>query len=344
MEETDKILQSTNEEIRRLKQQIDLLELATAKDNSRTESTNVQVAAQNNTPLAYTHDKDFSRVNALLSTTPRLQLRAPPFTPGQPDIWFAILENIFEQQHITEDCEKFTFAISNLDQRATAIVSDVILHPPLQQAYVTLKTSLIARCTKLPEQRISQVMYQEKRGERCPSDFWRHLRALVDASIISNKLLLHVWQQQLPQQVQLTLMAYEGQSVETLLQIADRACATLQSSMIASVTSAVTSTTEAEHDSSELSGESMLSCAATSYKQKPNIAEGIKQLQATMEKMATRLTNLELQTSTSNKAHSHSKQDQDQAKDFCWYHRRFGPRATRCTKPCGYPNGDGSPL
>ncbi|XP_049809407.1 uncharacterized protein LOC126252551 [Schistocerca nitens] len=142
------------------------------------------------------------------------------------------MENIFVQQQIVDDFEQFTLVVCNLDQRASSVVSDIIMQPPPQQAYATLKTALILRCTKPVDQRITQLLYHEKCGDRSPSDFYWHLRAMVDPSVFSDTLLLDIWQQQLPPRVDLTLIAYEGWRLSELLQVADRAHSLLDSRAI----------------------------------------------------------------------------------------------------------------
>ncbi|XP_049794839.1 uncharacterized protein LOC126207402 [Schistocerca nitens] len=133
------------------------------------------------------------------------------------------MENIFMQQQIVDDFLQFTLVICNLDQRASSVVSDIIMQSPPQQVYATLKTALILHCTKPVDQQITQLLYHEKPGDRLPSDFYRHLCAMMDPSVYSDTLLVHIWQQQLPLQVCSTLISYEGRPLSEMLQVADRA-------------------------------------------------------------------------------------------------------------------------
>ncbi|XP_049815543.1 uncharacterized protein LOC126262771 [Schistocerca nitens] len=237
----------------------------------------------------------------------RLQIRPPPFVPERPEIWFAIMENIFVQQQIVNDLEQFTLVICNLDQRASSVVSDIIMQPPPQQAYATLKTALISRCTKPVDQRISQLLYHEKRGDRSPSDFYRHLRAMVDPSVFSDTLLLHIWQQQLPPQVGLTLIAYEGRPLSELLQVADRAHSLFDSraTVAAAATTSANDTSRARPEPVDAAPPA---CAATTARRAPDATEDFRSLRAAIDQLTAQLQRLEPRDVAAADTHTRRRQ------------------------------------
>lgn len=351
MEEAAKTLVAVQEQIQELQRQIEFLEVSTPSIDDSSAATNVPIPAISSVPQTHASVEGRTQNLALTPSTPRLQLRAPQFSPTQPEIWFAILENIFTHQKITDDQEKFTLAVSNLDQRATSVVSDIILQPPRHQAYHALKTALITRCTKSPAQKLTQLLYHERRGDRSPSEYWRHLRSMVEVNLISNELLIHIWQQQLPSQVQLTLIAHEGQSLDKLLRIADRAYDTVGAAAVASMASTNTEDTRSNQASEVVDGQTQV-CVAAASRRTSNLSETQQDLQTTLEKLVDRLQALERQMGTDKRRRTRRSanlqaQEHNEAQEcnpgICWYHRRFGPQATKCTKPCSYPNGKGGP-
>ncbi|XP_049855496.1 uncharacterized protein LOC126336060 [Schistocerca gregaria] len=172
------------------------------------------------------------------------------------------MENIFAQQQIVDDFEQLTLVICNLDQCASSVISDIIMQHPPQQAYATLKTVLISRYTKPVHQQITQLLCHEKNGDRSPSYFYCHLCAMVDPSVFSDTLLVHIWQQQLPPQLCLTLIAYEGRPLNELLQVAD-----IPHSMFNSRSTVANATTTLTNDTSRARPEPIEvappACAAT---------------------------------------------------------------------------------
>jgi hypothetical protein len=67
---------------------------------------------------------------------------------------------------------------SQLDQRYTSEVEDIILSPPKRDSYIKLKTELERRLSPSEEQRI-RYLHTIEMGGRKPSQLLRHLGSLA---------------------------------------------------------------------------------------------------------------------------------------------------------------------
>jgi hypothetical protein len=78
--------------------------------------------------------------------------RVPPFWPEKPAMWFAQLERQFSLSNMTQDATKFYYIISQLDNKYTAEVEDVISNPPPIGRYDRTRAELIRRLSLSKEQ------------------------------------------------------------------------------------------------------------------------------------------------------------------------------------------------
>ncbi|HBK82410.1 MAG TPA: hypothetical protein DDZ41_02250, partial [Flavobacterium sp.] len=69
----------------------------------------------------------------------------PIFWHSNPRLWFKQAEIIMTSARYTTDDTKFNHIVKHLNESQCNLVSDVILNPPENQKYETLKMSLIKR-------------------------------------------------------------------------------------------------------------------------------------------------------------------------------------------------------
>ncbi|CAH0551106.1 unnamed protein product [Brassicogethes aeneus] len=112
----------------------------------------------------------------------RVTVKLPPFWKDKPTLWFAQVEAQFMIAHITQEITKYSYVISHLDERYANEVEDLIINPPANTPYTTLKTEIIRRLSVSEERRVRQLLMEEELGDRTPSQFLRHLRSLVASS------------------------------------------------------------------------------------------------------------------------------------------------------------------
>lgn len=241
----------------------------------------------------------------------KVALRAPPFWPDEPELWFAQLESQFTLIGLTQDSTKYAHVLSQLDTKYAKEVKDVITNPPPTEKYEAIKNALIQRVSASQEQRIYQLLEHEELGDRKPSQFLRHLRTLAGTTV-PDQLLRTLWLARLPSQMRVILATRAQDRLEDVAEQADRI--------------------------QEVSGRFVSEVTASSSD---------KTISEQLSKLALRLDEIEKQERQSRgKRRSRSRsRDNKKQPDNCYYHRRFGNRARKCTKPCNFqtPKEEGSP-
>ncbi|XP_029680763.1 uncharacterized protein LOC115246214 [Formica exsecta] len=128
----------------------------------------------------------------------RLVVKAPPFWPDEPELWFAQLESQFTLGGITQDATKYFYVLTHLETRYACEIRDIVTQPSAQGKYDAVKKALTQRLTATQEQRICQLLEHEKLGDRKPSQFLRHLQTLANNNV-PEQLLRTLWLGRLPQ-------------------------------------------------------------------------------------------------------------------------------------------------
>jgi len=121
----------------------------------------------------------------------RAAVRLPPFWSDRPGICFAQAEAQFALAFVTSEKTKFNYAISQLEYRHAAEIEDIIITPPADEPYTTLKTELVRRLSSSRDQRIRQLLTHEEIGDREPSHFLQHLKSL--APDVPDDFMRSIW-------------------------------------------------------------------------------------------------------------------------------------------------------
>jgi cleavage and polyadenylation specificity factor subunit 1 len=133
----------------------------------------------------------------------RIAARLPPLWPNRPAAWFTQAEAQFHLAGITNEITKFYYVISHMGERYVGEIEDIVNSPPPRDPYTHLKNELIQRLYPTKEQRARQLFEFEEMGDRCPSQFLRHLRTL--APDIPSDYLRSLWSSRLPPNVRAIL-------------------------------------------------------------------------------------------------------------------------------------------
>lgn len=268
--------------------------------------------------------KPGGRVSTVLNQN---KLKIPPFSPDDPDIWFALLEGQFAVLNITEDAQKFNSVITHLDLVHAKAVKDIIISPPPLLKYDKIKTELIKRLSASHENKVRQLLTHEELGDRKPSQFLRHLQDLAGPKV-PDDFIKSIWTNRLPKNIQTVLASQSSQSLDQLTELADRISEIILPSNVTSTSSSAVSA----HASSEI---------------------------AELKKMVEKLT-LKLEEHTRAETCGINRRARSQKRQFsskprsrsnssyrkypvCWYHVKHGDNAHRCTKPCDYKKAENIP-
>ncbi|XP_041980527.1 uncharacterized protein LOC121734154 [Aricia agestis] len=251
----------------------------------------------------------------------KVGVRVPPFWADEPEIWFAQVEGQFNISGITNDSTKFHYVIAQLDNQYSREVKDIIINPPATKKYEKLKSELISRLGISNETKIKKLLMHEELGDRKPSHFFRHLKDLAGHGV-PDEFIKSIWTSRLPRGVQMVLAGQPAStSLEDLCDLADRvndlACS---SPSVAAV-------------SREAPG-SVLSDLAREIAE---LRKQFQQFQASSGRSRSRTRGHQGRQRSSSRQRSQSNY---RKYPLCWYHGKFGDKASRCIRPCDYKSAE----
>ncbi|XP_064486078.1 uncharacterized protein LOC135398623 [Ornithodoros turicata] len=255
-----------------------------------------------------------------ISTTTTLRL--PSFWIKNPKTWFRQVEALFQARRIQNQMTKYCEVLPLILPVLIDDIDDVLSSIRPDNAYDTLKSAIVSRTTVSERARIQQLLTTNGLGDRRPSQLLHRMRQLLfDRSDDHSAILRELFLNRLPQDVRLILGGSDDVAFERLADLADR-ITDYASAGVATVRSPTAAPPPA---TSELEGT-------------------IARLAGEMEKMLTQLADLQAslhgQTrrprSNSRRRPRASSQQRTQSPQYCWYHRRFKHRSTRCQAPCSW--------
>jgi hypothetical protein len=241
-------------------------------------------------------------------------VRLPPFWAKRPAVWFAQAEAQFFLTGVSSETTKFFRVISQLDHRYAVEVEDIITSPPERDSYTKLRNELVQRLSPSREQRIRQLLTFEEIGDRKPSQLLRHLRGL--APDVPEDFLRNIWSSRLPPNIQATLAGQQECSLDAAASCADRISEVVPQPALAEdrrpLPPGGDNQRRAGPSSHQLQGPPLSSRDPGSSTRRPDPGP------------------------RNSRTNSRSPSRGDTAPTLCWYHRRFGARAQKCTPPCAY--------
>ncbi|XP_070167522.1 uncharacterized protein [Polyergus mexicanus] len=231
----------------------------------------------------------------------RIAVRIPPFWSDEPELWFAQLEGQLTLSNITDDGIKFAQVISRMEPEQAREVKDIITHPPAHQKYEIIKRALIQRLSVSHEQRIRQLLEHEELGGRKPSHFLRHLSTLAGTTV-PDDLLRTLWLGRLPTQMQAILITRTQDKLEDVAEQADHI-----------------------HE---------VGTQMEALRQQ--VAALTTEMTGLARRMAKDKTRNRSRGRQRKRSRSRTRDRTPRQEGVCFYHRRFGSKAEKCTKPCAY--------
>ena len=101
-------------------------------------------------------------------------------------MWFAQVEAQFATKHITAEATKYSYVVAALTPDIAQEVRDILLAPPADNPYKTLREELIKRTSATEQKRLQQLLNEEVLGDRKPTQFLRHMRKLLGDRVLDD--------------------------------------------------------------------------------------------------------------------------------------------------------------
>ncbi|KAL1509077.1 hypothetical protein ABEB36_003875 [Hypothenemus hampei] len=240
-----------------------------------------------------------------------LNITLPTFWRHKPQLWFYQIEGKFRNRGIRSDSSKYDAVLEALDSSAILEVCDIIESAPEGNKYEYLKQALIKRFSISTERQLHELLSEIELGDRKPSQLLRHMRELAQGKA-TDDLLRAKWLALLPASVHNTLKVLPKATLNELADVAD--------SIMENTNPFVMSTSNFPP-----------SCAAVI----PNSLENrLSSLEKVVAELSTAVKKLTKTSQHRNRSRARSRSLSSSGE--CFYHRKFGDNAAKCTQPCTF--------
>lgn len=283
-------------------------------------------------------NKTKSKVEANQRLTKPLEPKLSQFTKKYPEIWFAQAELQFEHYGCKSDTAKYIHVCKAIPESMYKDIGDILVNPPADDRYQTLKTALINRCSPSDEKRFEYLISKVDLGDNRPSEAYRTMKTMVGENLVSNQLLYQTWRLKLPEAMQIPLIAMEGiKTIDEIIELADRMF-------------------DASHSSGSLCSTSRQTTSSRSDKSTENLLETrIAKLEELMSKQSVSRSRSPTPSTSNNsnfsrrrynrsRSRNGSRSRSDDAKKLCWYHWKWNDKAKHCIPPCDFQQNSEKPV
>lgn len=242
-------------------------------------------------------------------------LKIPPFWNNRPDLWFLQVESQFRVKNISASSTKYDYLVASLPAETMELVGDILQAPPTSDKYEKLKHQLLERSRDSEEQRLNILLHKVELGDSKPSELYRQMESLAgDNSLVNKSLLKKLWLNKLPSTVQTCLIAVESKHTqEELFNIADK--------IVISTTSSSPQISAVQRHSSP-------------HKNSPSFSDTIRKLENRIKKLEIGNSRARSRSQSRSRSLNRKYTSPHRTQDLCWYHKRHGNNANKCTPPC----------
>jgi hypothetical protein len=261
-------------------------------------------------------------------------MKLPAFWRRDPKLWFSQIEAQFHSHLVRSDTSKYYAVIAALDCSTLQPVSNIIANPPATGKYDAVKKTLIDSYSDSREQQIRKLLKELDLGDRKPSELLREMKTLA-SDHVDDQMLQTLWLHRLPLNVQLLVSASDGVPLEKMASIADKLVEIVSNRGSPSIAAIANEP------------------APPAVTPQTTIAETLKSLQEQITALTTTVKQLanrgRYHSQQRQRSQSRNRNDNNEAdkqnqvdNDICFYHRRHGNQARKCTTPCKFVPSSGN--
>lgn len=255
----------------------------------------------------------------------------PPFWPLRPELWFLRVEGIMATHNVTEDAEKFNLVVGFLDLDTLDGVDDTVTNPPASDKYKTLKDAIIKLTGKTAEKKLQEAMSGMTLGDDKPSQLWRKLKSRASTHL-DEKALKVRWMGLLPTSVSMMLNLVESEDMGKVAETADKLMEASRSDVMA--VGPTRTPSPSRHTASLDQAQELANLKAAVSQLTSLVLQGCRcQMQQPPGSHQPR---------SRSRSHQRSRAASPAVQGWCWYHRKHGANAVRCTQPCTFQVSPGA--
>lgn len=182
------------------------------------------------------------------------------------------------------------------------------------------------------EEKLKQLLSREELGDRKPSQFLRHLQGLAGPSVPTD-FLKTLWTSRLPPNLQTLVATQAGLTLDKVAELADTVNAIAPAVCHVASTNIMPTPSSSDTDNNDVT------------RQIADLTQQVAALSASFHGGRSSRRQGTSQRRSSSRRFS-SERSRRHGSHYCWYHRKFGAAAYRCTQPasCTFksenPRGD----
>ncbi|KAG8196267.1 hypothetical protein JTE90_023822 [Oedothorax gibbosus] len=244
-------------------------------------------------------------------------VKAPPFWRGNPEIWFRQMESQFVLAGITVELTKFHYVVSALQPEELAIVGDLVMNIPVENPYTSIRDRLCNQYADTKEEQLRDLISGMQLGDKKPSRLLLEMKG--KAGTMAEDLLKTLFMQRLPSHVQ-QILAISNDKLEKLAEIADGIMSLAGGVAVHEIKSPVSQVPQQAGSLEE-----------------PSLRTMLMEITARLDHLETRSRSRSRDSWSGNnrqRSSSRRRAPSGQCSSHCWYHQRFGEKASNCKPPC----------
>lgn len=247
-----------------------------------------------------------------------VNMKLPPFWDKNPQLWFVQIETQFSMFRVTADASKYCLAVASLPVHVCDTVFDILTKPPDTGKYEALKKALNDRHAISEESRLEKLLERADLGDQRPSEVLRQMQRL-SGDTVTDTIIKKLWLRRLPKYMKVPLVAVDSdKSLQELSDLADK----------------MFEAGDAPEVNAMASSSQKLNGSHNSDDRYKKLENQISQIQSLMQKLSS--SGRPSRSSSRSKSRTRESRSKSRGHSWCWYHHRFGPKALKCQKPCGF--------
>lgn len=237
----------------------------------------------------------------------RISVKIPPLWRKNIKIWRLQVDAQFGNLRIVNEHTKFNYILATLDTDIADLISDFLCSPLSDTPYTDLMERIQNEFQESDGVRARKLLTDLELGDKKPTQLLREMKTLA-GNQVSDDFLKSIFLQRLPANVR-TILAPSKDNLANLACIADKIVE--YSAPVYGLNSITTKPTDLEKRIAKIESQLAVLCANS----QSNTTRGRS-----------------LDRSHTNRGRSPSAG----SNKWCWYHRTFGTKATKCVSPCSF--------
>lgn len=252
---------------------------------------------------------------------PRIPL--PIMVDGSIDAYFMSLDFWFLASGVQNDTRRFNTVMAQVPPAKLLELRSIIDACPDRNKYNYIKQKLIEHFADSQQRRLQRVLSDMPLGDKKPSQLYYDMSRTANGAL-SDAVLLDLWAARLPTHAQAAVVASQG-AVSERVRIADAITESMSMRSINSFESSSSSSSSLPTADAQWPGMDVL---------RSEISAMFRSFEAGLRQ--TGRSHSRVRDVSRNRSQSRGREDSD----LCWYHRRFGNKATTCRRPCKFSRTD----